>query len=58
LVFAELHAAAIRDTVSFANMWTQFDEAGELLQGKCSRKIDDRAVGRVEMVGNRLTERA
>lgn len=29
-VFAELHAVTIRDTVSFAQVWTQFDEAGKL----------------------------
>ena len=38
LVFAELHAAAIRDVVSFANAWGQFDEAGELLQPAAARK--------------------
>jgi len=30
LVFAELHAATIRDGVAFANVWDQFDEAGVL----------------------------
>jgi NAD(P)H-dependent FMN reductase len=30
LVFAELHAVGIRDGVSFANVWSQFDEAGRL----------------------------
>ncbi|MBN9449168.1 MAG: NAD(P)H-dependent oxidoreductase [Bosea sp.] len=30
LVFAELHAATIRDGVCFANAWNQFDEAGRL----------------------------
>lgn len=30
LVFAELHAVTIRDTLSFANVWEQFDAAGEL----------------------------
>ncbi|MFC9967828.1 NADPH-dependent FMN reductase [Nocardia ignorata] len=29
-VFAELHAVTIRDTVSFANPWRRFDDAGEL----------------------------
>jgi NAD(P)H-dependent FMN reductase len=38
LVFAELHAVAIRDTVSFANVRTQFDEAGELLQASAAQK--------------------
>lgn len=32
LVFAELHAVAIRDSVSFASVWEQFDATGELLE--------------------------
>ncbi len=31
LVFAELHATTVRDTVSFHNAWSLFDPAGELL---------------------------
>jgi NAD(P)H-dependent FMN reductase len=31
-VFAELHAVTIRDSVSFAGAWEQFDEAGALLR--------------------------
>ncbi len=31
LVFAELHAVGIRDCVSFANAWEQFDATGQLL---------------------------
>ena len=31
LVFAEVHAVAIRDSVSFANAWSQFGAAGELV---------------------------
>jgi NAD(P)H-dependent FMN reductase len=30
LVFAELHAVTIRDSVSFAGAWEQFDDAGKL----------------------------
>lgn len=30
-VFAELHTVTIRDTVSFANVWSQFDSQGELI---------------------------
>ena len=30
LVFAELHAVTIRDSVSFASAWEQFDETGKL----------------------------
>lgn len=38
LVFAELHAATIRDGVAFTNVWDQFDPSGEL-------KNSDRAEG-------------
>jgi NAD(P)H-dependent FMN reductase len=31
LVFAELHTVTIRDAVSFAGAWEQFDETGKLL---------------------------
>jgi NAD(P)H-dependent FMN reductase len=31
-VFAELHTATIRDTVSFAGPWEQFDDTGRLLE--------------------------
>jgi NAD(P)H-dependent FMN reductase len=31
LVFAELHTVTIRDAVSFAGAWEQFDESGRLL---------------------------
>lgn len=31
LVFAEVHAVGIRDSVSFANAWGQFDAAGQLV---------------------------
>ncbi len=33
-VFAELHAVGIRDSVSFANAWEQFDGQGRLLHPK------------------------
>lgn len=32
-VFAELHAVGIRDSVSFANVWEQFDSEGRLRDG-------------------------
>ena len=38
LVFAELHAVTIRDSVSFANVWRQFDDAGELRRPESARK--------------------
>jgi NAD(P)H-dependent FMN reductase len=36
LVFAELHAVAIRDGVSFANAWAQFDAAGEIIESEAA----------------------
>ncbi len=34
LVFAELHAVGIRDTVSFVSPWNRFDSAGALVEPK------------------------
>ncbi|BCJ70251.1 NADPH-dependent FMN reductase [Polymorphospora rubra] len=31
LVFAELHAVSVRDTVSFDNYWARFDDTGRLI---------------------------
>ncbi len=38
LVFAELHAVTIRDSVSFAGAWEQFDAEGRLLQPERPRR--------------------
>jgi NAD(P)H-dependent FMN reductase len=38
LVFAELHTVTIRDGVSFAGAWEQFDAAGTLLEPKRARE--------------------
>jgi NAD(P)H-dependent FMN reductase len=38
LVFAELHTVTIRDSVSFAGAWEQFDEDGKLHQPERARK--------------------
>ncbi len=38
LVFAELHTVTIRDAVSFAGAWEQFDEAGWLVQPERARR--------------------
>ncbi|HEY1985346.1 MAG TPA: NAD(P)H-dependent oxidoreductase [Terracidiphilus sp.] len=37
-VFAELHTVTIRDSVSFAGAWEQFDDAGNLRQPERARK--------------------
>jgi NAD(P)H-dependent FMN reductase len=34
LVFAELHAVTVRDTVAFTNFWEQFDADGRLINPK------------------------
>ena len=38
LVFAELHAVTLRDTVSFANAWEQFDATGGLREPERARR--------------------
>jgi NAD(P)H-dependent FMN reductase len=38
LVFAELHTVTIRDAVSFAGAWEQFDESGKLLEPERHRR--------------------
>jgi NAD(P)H-dependent FMN reductase len=38
LVFAELHAVGIRDTVSFANPWNRFDSTGALVEPKDAQR--------------------
>jgi NAD(P)H-dependent FMN reductase len=38
LVFAELHTVTIRDSVSFASAWEQFDDTGKLRQPERARK--------------------
>lgn len=46
-VFAELHAVTIRDCVSFANAWQQFDETGELRQPEPARKAMEQMLSRL-----------
>lgn len=38
LVFAELHAVTIRDSVSFASAWEQFDASGKLAEPDRARR--------------------
>jgi len=40
LVFAEVHAVAIRDSVSFANAWTMFDAAGQIATAGAAEAAD------------------
>lgn len=40
-VFAELHAVGIRDSVSFANVWSRFDDEGALREsGQTNRALN------------------
>ncbi len=50
-VFAELHTVTIRDTVSFSNVWAQFDAAGNPIQGGRSQGQPAGDAAAVEMVG-------
>lgn len=46
LVFAELHAMTIRDTLSFANPWKDFDEENELANSvRAQRSLDAMLAG-------------
>jgi NAD(P)H-dependent FMN reductase len=47
LVFAELHTVTIRDSVSFAGAWEQFDEAGKLKQPERAGKSMTAMLGRL-----------
>lgn len=46
-VFAELHAVTIRDSVSFAGAWEQFDEAGRLRHPERATKTMTTMLGRL-----------
>ena len=48
LVFAELHAVTIRDSVSFAGAWEQFDGAGALLQPERAERSMDAMLARLQ----------
>jgi NAD(P)H-dependent FMN reductase len=48
LVFAELHAVTIRDSVSFAGAWEQFDGAGSLLSPERAERSMDAMLARLQ----------
>jgi NAD(P)H-dependent FMN reductase len=48
LVFAELHAVTIRDSVSFAGAWEQFDGTGALLNPERAERSMDVMLKRLE----------
>lgn len=47
LVFAELHAVTVRDTVSFAGAWEQFDSSGALRNPERSERSMSTMLGRL-----------
>jgi NAD(P)H-dependent FMN reductase len=47
LVFAELHAVTIRDSVSFASAWEQFDATGKLQQPDRAQRSMATMLGRL-----------
>lgn len=56
LVFAELHALTIRDAVSFANVWEQFDVDGNLLQPDRARRAMATMLARLNWWATALRE--
>jgi len=48
LVFAELHAVTIRDSVSFAGAWEQFDATGRLLSPERAERSMDAMLARLQ----------
>lgn len=47
LVFAELHAVTIRDSVSFAGAWEQFDGTGALIEPERAERSMSRMLSRL-----------
>lgn len=47
LVFAELHAVTIRDSVSFAGAWEQFDDNGALIEPARAERSITRMLSRL-----------
>jgi NAD(P)H-dependent FMN reductase len=55
-VFAELHAVTVRDTVSFAHAWTQFDDTGKLRQPDSVKKSMFALLSRLQWWARALRE--
>jgi len=53
-VFAELHAVTIRDSVSFAGAWEQFDSSGALVQPERAERSMSRMLARLRWWANAL----
>lgn len=54
-VFAELHAVTLRDTVSFADAWTQFDDRGVLRHPAGANRALDVLLERLQWWATALT---
>lgn len=55
-VFAELHAVGIRDSVSFANVWDQFDEKGALRESERTERALKTMLARLSWWARALRE--
>jgi len=55
LVFAELHAVTIRDSVSFAGAWEQFDAEGRLISPERAERSMDAMLARIHWWAIALT---
>jgi len=55
LVFAELHAVTIRDSVSFAGAWEQFDTEGRLISPERAERSMDAMLARLHWWAVALT---
>ncbi len=57
LVFAELHAVTVRDSVSFASAWDLFNEKGELIEPDRPRRTLARMLAQLAWWANAVRER-
>lgn len=56
LVFAELHAVTLRDSVSFAGAWNLFDEQGRLINPASSEKALNRMLAKLRWWASALRD--
>jgi NAD(P)H-dependent FMN reductase len=56
VVFAELHAATVRDTVSFHGAWERFDADGEIVEGDAAAGAAKVMLDQLQWWGRALAE--
>ncbi|MEX0741002.1 MAG: NAD(P)H-dependent oxidoreductase [Pseudohongiella sp.] len=56
LVFAELHAVTLRDSVSFASAWNRFDEHGQLREPEAAEKSLNRMLAKLHWWASALRD--